>query len=279
MRILQALCVAVVIGAVAVGQAAGQQTPPTVTVQASPTAVTIGATGPLPAGPTRFDFVRAAGAPDVSVYVLLLVPGFSADDVLNELALEDQGKSQASLGMVSVQASASISGDATHQALTFTIKPGLTYVVFAEPDGESNGKVKPRAVTTFTSSTESNGATSVPPDATVRLEGLRFRGAAKLPLDGTVRFENRDSAEHIAIAFPLRPGVTRKRLGKAIRSSSQAAFGKILAGEPLTAQNVLSGGNSANDQELRFPKKGRYGLVCFIDGHDRLGMYRVVTVR
>ena len=279
MRARMALGVAAVVATVAAGQALAQQAVPTVSIQASPTAVSIGATGPIAAGATRFDITRPAGGPDVAVYVALLVPGFSVDEVAQELSREDKNEGDASLGMVSVQASAVIAGRDTHRALTFTIKPGLTYVVIAEPDSDSNGKVKPRAYTTFTSSSAANGATAPAPAATVRMQGLRFKGPSTLPRKGTVRFENRDGVAHFALAFPLRPGTTTKQLGKAVTSTSEAAFGKVVAGQPYMAQNVISGGLTSNDQELSFPKKGRYGLVCFLYGHERLGMYRVVTVK
>ena len=37
---------------------------------------------------------------------------------------------------------------------------------------------------------------------------------------------------HFALAFPLRPGTATKQLGKAVTSTSEAAFGKIVAGQP-----------------------------------------------
>jgi uncharacterized cupredoxin-like copper-binding protein len=45
------------------------------------------------------------------------------------------------------------------------------------------------------------------------------------------------------------------------------------------AQSILSGGDTSNDGALSFPKSGKYALVCFIDQHDRLGMYKLVTVK
>jgi hypothetical protein len=273
-----AWCAAVLAGTVLAGQAVAQAPVPTVTIDASPTAVSVSATGPLAAGPTRFDMVRPAGGKDVDVYIALLVPGVTVDQLAQKLSEEDKTGGEASLGLVSIQASAAITGKDTHRALTFTVKPGLTYVVVAEPDSDSNGKVKPRAFTTFTSSGEANGATAPAAEATVRLQGLRFKGPSTLPQKGAVRFENRDGVAHFALAFPLRKGTTTKQLGKAL-GTSEAAIGKLVVGAPYMAQNIISGGDTANVQELSFPKKGRYGLVCFIDGHDRLGMYRVITVK
>src|SRR5215218_6683970 len=56
-----------VLGAVA-AIAVGQAPPPTVAVTASPTAVTVGATGALPAGPTTFRVTRAASEQGLGVY-------------------------------------------------------------------------------------------------------------------------------------------------------------------------------------------------------------------
>jgi hypothetical protein len=109
--------------------------------------------------------------------------------------------------------------------------------------------------------------------------GLRFRGARSLPRRGTVRVTNEDGVAHFAIAFPLRRGVTAARLGRALRSNSEAAFGRVVAGAPYSLQNLISGGRTANDNEVRFTRAGRYGLVCFVYEHHRLGMYRIVTVR
>jgi plastocyanin len=278
MKTRMALCAAVLAVTVLAGHAVAQQPPPTVTINASPTAVAVTPAGPLPSGPTRFDIVRPAGGKDVDAYIALLVPGVTVDQLARTLAQDDRTGGESSLGLVSIQASAAITGKETHRALTFDLKPGLSYVVVAEPDADSRGRVKPRGFTTFTTSGDANGATAPAPQATVRMQGLRFRGASTLPQKGTVRFENRDGVAHFAVAFPLRKGTTSKQLGRAL-GTSEAALGRVVAGAPYLAQNIISGGNTRNDGELSFAAKGRYGLVCFVDGHDRLGMYRVVTVK
>jgi hypothetical protein len=278
MKIRMAWCAAVLAGTILAGQAVAQQPVPTVTVAASPTAVSITPAGPLPAGPTRFDFGRAAGSKDLDVYVALLVPGVTVDQLSKQLTADDKSGAETALGLVSIQASAALLAKETHRALTLNLKPGLTYVVVAEPDNGPNGKVRPRAVTTFTTSGQANGATAPAPVATVRMQGLRFRGPSTLPQKGAVRFENRDGVAHFALAFPLRKGTTPKQLGRALLTS-EAAVGRLVAGSPYMAQNLISGGDTGNVEELNFPAKGRYGLVCFIDGHERLGMYRIVTVK
>jgi hypothetical protein len=266
------------LGGVGVGLAIAQSPAPTVTVNATPTAVSIDPAGPLAAGPTRFNFVRPAGGKDVAVYVALLVPGVSVDQLAKTLSREDGTDRDSSLGLVSIQASAALDAGVNQRAVTFTVKPGLTYVVVSEEQTEGNGPVK-RAFTTFTSSGDANGATAAKPAATVRFQGLRFRGPSTLPRKGVVRFENRDGVAHFALAFPLKKGTTTAEFRKALLAGSERAFGKVLSGAPYMAQNIISGGDTGNDEELSFPKSGKYALVCFIDQHDRLGMYKLVTVK
>ena len=171
----------------------------------------------------------------------------------------------------------SLAGEAS-RAVTFTLRPGLSYLVVAESDPGEGGAVQ-RSFTTFETTHGPAGSPAPAPAATVRMQGLRFRGTKVLPRQGTVRVENRDGSAHIAVAFPLRRGVTNKRLGRVLGTSSERAFGRIIAGAPYVLQSVLSGGNTSNDVELAFPRPGRYGLVCFVGEHHRLGMHRVVTVR
>jgi hypothetical protein len=83
---------------------------------------------------------------------------------------------------------------------------------------------------------------------------------------------------HFAIAFPLRPGVSGKQIGRAFRGTNERALERVVAGEPINVQGLISQG-STNDNEVRFPRRGRYGMVCFFSEHNRLGMYRVYRVR
>jgi plastocyanin len=276
MRLRMTMLATIVALGLTAGLAAAQQPVPTLNVNASPTGVTVDAAGPIPAGPTRMNFVRPAGnKKDLSAYVVLLVPGVSAEQLLSTLASEDRNEGEASLGLVSIQASISLSASEAQRAVTFTVKPGLSYLVVVEQDTDTGPT--PRSSTTFTSSGAANGATAAAPAATYNLQGLRFRGPSTLKQTSTVRFQNRDGVAHFAIAFPLRKGTSQAQLANGLRS--ERSFGKIVAGAPYWAQYVISGGDTGNDQELRFPSKGRYGFVCFIDGHERLGMYKIITVK
>jgi plastocyanin len=258
------------------GLATAQQSVPTVTITASPTAASVDPAGPLAAGPTRLNVVRPAGfTKSVSAYVFLLVPGVTLEQLQKALVADDADEGESSLGLVSIQASVALDAGDAQRAVTFTVKPGLTYHVLIEQEVDKG--TPPRSFTSFTSTGDPNGASAPAPAATVRLQGLRFHAPKTLKQTSTVRFENRDGVAHFALAFPLRKGTTTAQLGKAVKS--ERAFGRIAAGAPYMAQNVLDGGDTTNDQELHFPKKGTYGFVCFIDGHERLGMYKIITVR
>jgi hypothetical protein len=269
----------VALGAVAAAVAVAQQPAPTVAVTASPTTVAVQASGALPAGPTQFDVTRQ-GNRDVSVYLLLLNAGVSLQEFQTSIRRDDRTGGEATLGLVSIQASTTLAGSQSRRNLSFTLKPGLTYVVLSEADeGDGGNRERRRGMTTFTTGGASNGAAAAAPDATVRMVGLRFRGARTLPRRGVVRVTNNDGVPHFALAFPLRRGVTARQFGRGLRSNNERAFGRLFAGNPYSVQNLISGGNTANDQQVRFPKAGRYGLVCFFGDHQRLGMYRVITVR
>jgi hypothetical protein len=158
-----------------------------------------------------------------------------------------------------------------------TLRPGLTYLLVSEPDAENAPPT--RGFGTYTTSAQDNGAPAPSPDATVRMEDLRFRGSATLPRRGTVRVQNFGAGPHIAVAFPLRSGVTNAQAGRAIRSGSDRALGRIAGGEPTFVHTIISGGGNFDDQQVTFSRAGRYALVCFFNEHNRLGMYRVVNVR
>ncbi len=267
----------VVLLGVGAALAVAQQPVPTVTVNASPTAVSVAAPGPLAAGPTRFEVVRPESRDGHAVYFALLVPGVSLEQLQAALTSDRRTGGTSAIGLVSIQAAIGLEPGQTRRAATFNVKAGLTYVVLSEVQTERNPP--PGQVTTFGSSAEASGAVAPRPAATVRMVDLRFRGDRVLPRNGVVRVENRGAVPHMAIAFPLRPDVTSARLGRVLRSNSERAFGAIVTGPPQALQDPISGGDTANDQEIRFAKRGRYALVCFFNEHHRLGMYRLVNVR
>ena len=259
--------------------ATAQTAVPVVAVTASPTSVSAGATGPVAAGPTTMQINRSASRTGLSVYIATLNAGVTLQDLQAAFRRDDRTQGGgSSLGLATVHASVHFDGNEVRRNVALTLKPGLTYILVSEPDTD-NGPPPSRGMGTFTTSAQANGATAPQPDATVRIEDLAFRGSATLPRRGTVRVQNFGAGPHIAIAFPLRSGVTNAQAGRAIRSNSDAAFNRIVGGQPSVLQTILSGGGNFNDQQVSFARTGRYALVCFFNEHNRLGMYRVVTVR
>jgi uncharacterized cupredoxin-like copper-binding protein len=263
---------------VATAIAVAQAPPPTVAVTASPTSIAAQVTGPVAAGPTTFRITRAASEGGLSVYFALLNAGVSFEEFQAALRRDDRTRGDLALGLVSIQASTSLEGGQTTRDVTFTLEPGLTYVMLSEPETE-DGPPPTRGLGTVTTSATANGATLAAPDATIRMVSRRFRGANSLRRNGVVRFTNEDGVPHFAIAFPLRRGVGAARFGRVMREGSEREFGRIIAGPPVSAQGVISGGGTVNDQQVRFTRAGRYGFVCFFDSHERQGMYRVIRVR
>jgi hypothetical protein len=255
--------------------AMAQSPPPTVPLAATPTSATIGTGAPLPAGPTTFRVT--ASERGMSVYFGILVAGATVEQLQAALRSDDRTGNDLSLGLLSVQASVVLEPTQTTRDVTFTLKPGQTYVVMTEPATEDEAPAS-RGFATFTTTGTPNGATAAAPDATVRMVGLRFRGDRTLPRNGTIRVDNASGSPHIAIAVPLRRGVNNARLGRALRSDDEAAFGRVAAGQPVTVSSVISGA-AADDQQVQFSRGGRYALICFLGEHHKLGMYRIVSVR
>jgi hypothetical protein len=236
---------------------AGAQTSvPTVAVTATGGNITLDPSGPIAAGPTRFTY---SGRGELSLATLRA--GVSVDQLRRTLARSEE----AALGQVFLEAAVLPS-----EAVTVDLRPNTTYVA-AVTAGRSP------AVTTFTTGGPS-GARAPRPDARIRMVDYAFRGPNTLPRNGSIRVDNDGTTLHFAIAFPLRPGVSDRQIGRAFRGTNERALERVVAGEPINVQGLISQG-STNDNEVRFPRRGRYGMVCFFGEHNRLGMYRVYRVR
>jgi hypothetical protein len=257
---------------------AAQGAVPVVAVTASPNSVSAQATGPIAAGPTTMQITRAASRTGLSVFIATLNAGVTLGDLHAAFRRDERIRGGASsLGLATVHAAVTFGDGETRKNVTLTLKPGLTYVLVSEPDAENAPPT--RGIGTFTTSGQLNGATAPRPDATVRMEELSFRGSQTLPRRGLVRVQNFASGAHIAVAVPLRSGVTSAQAGRAFRSGSDRAIGRVAGGEPTFLHTIISGGGNFDDQQVSFARAGRYALVCFFDEHNRLGMYRVVNVR
>jgi hypothetical protein len=247
---------AVLLLGIPVALAGAQTSVPTVAVTATGGNITLDPSGPIAAGPTRFTY-RGRG----ELSLATLRAGVSVDQLRRTLSRSEV----AALGQVFLEAAVLPS-----QAVTVDLRPNTTYVAAATA-GRSP------AVTTFTTGAES-GARAPTPDARIRMIDYAFKGPNTLPRNGSIRVQNVGTTLHFAIAFPLRPGVSGRQVRRAFRGTNERALGRVVAGEPIDVQGLISQG-STNDNQVRFPRRGRYGMVCFFSEHNRLGMYRIYRVR
>jgi hypothetical protein len=247
---------AILLLGVPVALAGAQTSVPTVAVTAAGGNVTLEPSGPIAAGPTRFTF---SGRGELSLATLRA--GVSVDQLRQTLSRNEE----AALGQVFLEAAVPPGG-----AVTVDLRPNTTYVAAAIA-GRS------RAITTFTTGAVS-GARAPTPDARIRMVDYAFRGPNTLPRNGTIRVDNDGATFHFALAFPLRPGVSGGQVRRAFRGTDERAMGRLVAGEPVDVQGLISQGSSS-DNEVRFARRGRYAMVCFFGEHNRLGMYRVYRVR
>jgi hypothetical protein len=270
MRALSATVAVAAVLAVGATAALGQGSVPTVTVTASPTAVSA-APAPVAPGATRFEFVSSGQEGEFGVFLAAVKPGRTADEVIAAVRTNPD----TSFELADIVASATLPPGA-RRAVTAEIKANTTYLVVNDA-----GKENPAEwiIAPLATGGAPSGATAPAPDADLVMRDLRFGGDATLPRDGTVRVRNIGWAPHFAIAAPLRPGVRRAAVGRAFRGNRERALGRLLNfRNALELTNILSRGAVA-DQEVTFNRGGRYVLVCFFENHHAQGMYRFVTVR
>jgi hypothetical protein len=247
---------AILLLAVPVTIAAAQTSVPTVAVTHARGSITLEASGPIGAGPTRFTYSGRG-----QFNLVTLRPGVTLDQLRATLSRNEE----AALGLLFLEASAG-----PGRSLTVDLRPNTTYVV-------GGGAGRSAALTTFTTGAPT-GARAPSPDARIRMVDYGFRGPNTLPRNGTIRVQNEGTTFHFALAFPLRPGVADRQVGRAFRSGNERAIGRIAGGPPVSVQDLISQGTT-NDNEVRFARRGRYAMVCFFGEHNRLGMYRVYRVR
>jgi uncharacterized cupredoxin-like copper-binding protein len=270
MRIGRTMAVAVVILGAGGAVAAGQGSVPTVTVTASATAVTA-SPAPVAPGATRFEFVTSGLQRATSVYLAAPKPGLSNDQVIAAL----RANPDAGLEQIDIVASANLEPGGS-RAITVEIEPNRSYLLVNDLGRENPQQWIFAPLATGGAPT---GATAPDPDATVVMRDLRFGGASRLPRDGTIRVTNVGWAPHFALAAPLKAGVRRARAARALRSGSDREVGRVLNFRNSFELASLLTRGAVTDQEITFNRRGRWALVCFFEGHDAQGMYRIVRVR
>jgi hypothetical protein len=255
-RGLKSACGAMLLLGVLVTLAAAQTPVPTVAVTGTFGSITLEPSGPIGAGPTRFTY---SGRGEFNLATLR--PGVTLDQLRGTLSRNQE----AALSLVFLEATVE-----PGRSLTVDLRPDTTYVAVA-------GAGRSAALTSFTTGAPT-GARAPRPDARIRMVDYGFRGPNTLPRNGSIRVQNDGTTFHFALALPLRPGVADRQVRRAFRGGNDRRIGRLVGGPPVTVQGTISQGTT-NDNEVRFPRRGRYAMVCFFGEHNRLGMYRVYRVR
>jgi hypothetical protein len=264
-----AAAAAVALGVTGAGLAQG--TPPTITVTASETELTLGVAGPVAAGPTRFEVTKSGGA-ELEITFAALRPGVTRGQFEAVLRGRDP---EAAIDLANLDGGVALGAGDERRAVTFSLRPNATYILI-NGSGERPSEWETAELTV---GAQSNGATAPRADATVQMVDLRFRGARILPRDGVVRFQNAGWAPHFAIAAPLRPGARPRVVGRALRRNQQRRLGRLVDFESTVQPQALITRGAVDYNEVRFPRRGRYVMVCFFEGHHAQGMYRFIRVR
>jgi hypothetical protein len=268
---LVAVVTAVATVALAAAAVVYAQTPaPTVTITASESSLSVGATSPLAAGPTRFEVVKS-GEGELEIAIAALRTGVTVDQFTAAL----RQNPDAAIELVHLDGGASLTAGEPRRAVTMSLRANTTYVA-VNLTGERPADWE---IATFTVSGTSNGASAPRANATVRFADLRISGPSTLPRRGVVRFQNTGWAPHFAFAIPLRRGASTRAVGSALRANNERRLGRLVDFEAgIEPQSLITRG-AENYNEVTFPRRGRYVMVCFFEGHNTQGMYRFVRVR
>jgi hypothetical protein len=269
MRVMKAAVATTAILGAGAAVALAQAPVPTVEVTATTTSVTVSAA--VAPGATRFAFVSGEQRAEQGVYLAAAKRGYTAEEAVAAVKANPDD----SFEVVDIVASVGLVPGG-RRALTTEIEAGRTYMLVNDA-----GKENPNewVFTPLAVEGAPTGATAPAPDARIGLRDNRFLGSGTLPRRGTIRVSNVGWAPHIAVAFPLRRGARPAAVGTALRRNRERAFGRLVDfANTVEVSNVLTR-NSVTDQEIRFSKGGRYVLVCFVENHQRQGMYRFVRVR
>jgi hypothetical protein len=270
MRVAVSIAAVVGLCLVVAGVGAAQGPPPTVTVMVTESSLTVGATGALASGPTRFDVV-SSDEKAAEVAIGALRPGVTVDAFTAAL----RSNPDEAIELAHLDGGASLAEGQASRAVTMSLRASSTYVAInLAGENPADWEVVP-----FTTSDQANGASAPQADARVNIFDLRFRGAKRLPRNGVVRFENKGWAPHFALAAPLRRNARQRAVARALLRNRQQPLERMLDfSRSVEAQSLITR-DAVNYNELRFPKRGRYVLVCFFEGHNTQGMFRFVRVR
>jgi hypothetical protein len=256
------------LGVAAAGEA--QTPPPNITVTASETTLTVGATSPVAPGPTRFEIVNPSSQ-ELEITIAALREGVTAAEFTATLRSDPD----AAIEMAFLDGGASLTTRDARRPVTFDLRPNATYMVI-NLTGENPADWE---ISQFTTSGTANGATAPQADARVRIVDLRFRGAKRLPRNGIIRFENAGWAPHFAFAVPLKRKARQRAVARALRRNNEQQLDKLVNFAQFVEPQALITRGAVNYNEVRFPRRGRYVMTCFFEGHNTQGMFRFIRVR
>jgi hypothetical protein len=266
-----AVVLAAVLVALGVAAAVSAQAPaPTVRIEASESSLNVGISGQIAAGPTRFEVINTGGD-DLEIAITALRPGITLAQATDALRRDPE----AAIELVHIDGGVSMAANQQSRAVTLDLRPNATYAVL-NLTGEDPGDWE---IVDFAVTGQSNGASVPGADARVRMVDLRFRGDKTLPRRGVLRFENDGWAPHFALAAPLRQGARKREVAFALRNNRNRRLERLVNFERTIEPQALITRGAVNYNEVRFPRRGRYVMVCFFENHHQQGMYRFVRVR
>jgi len=241
-----------------------------VTVTASVTAVSA-APAPIAPGATKFDFTSTEQRADLQVFVVAPKPGRTTDQVIAAL----KSNPDSSFEVLDIVASVTLSPGAK-RAVTADIKAGTSYLLINDAGKENPAQWIYTPLATgggghghHAAAARRNGDAARPAFHGRRHPAARRHGARAQQRLGTTPCPG-------AAAAARRQ---QRRVRRALLGSSEAAFNRVVDfRNSIELSSILTRG-SVTDQDVRFPRQGRYALVCFIENHQAQGMYRVVNVR
>jgi hypothetical protein len=265
---LAAAIMAASLGVAAAGKA--QTPPPNVTITASETTLTVGATSPVAPGPTRFEIVNPSSQ-ELEITIAALREGVTPAEFTTTLRSDPD----AAIEMAYLDGGASLTTRDARRPVTFELRPNATYMVI-NLTGENPADWE---ISQFTTSGTANGATAPQADASVRIVDLRFRGSKRLPRNGVIRFENAGWAPHFAFAVPLKRKARQRAVARALRRNNEQQLNRLVNFAQFVEPQALITRGAVNYNEVRFPRRGRYVMTCFFEGHNTQGMFRFIRVR
>jgi len=250
---------------------AGAATLPTVTIAASPSAVTVG--GSLESGGVNV-VTSTTGLKEASIIVVALKPGVSAAELfsaVHEKAVKDPNNA-GKYGSIVLDVEGA-AGQKNETQTTFTA--GAYAVLVKEGEGP------PKATGQFTVASAKAPATLPMPQAIERTIEFGFRGPSTLKVGELVRFENEGFLVHMDFAIPTKSHKTAQALVKDLLAGKEKQAEKLIAGPPAGFAGPLSPG--AYQQETISARPGWYVQVCFMDtqdgrSHTLLGMERIIKI-